>query len=106
MKVIEFDARGQSLKMIKHVKPKMGTKGGYLVARFQLDGEYDDADIVIASFSGPAGDDEEAVQLDHGNSCAFPDGVTDLNAISVWLTCKTAAGATFSTNRVRVQQRR
>lgn len=105
MKTLEFDARGQSLRVGKYSKPKAGSTGGYLRAKFTLDGEYDDAEVIAVSFGDGAGDNEIAVELDGTNECPFPDGVTGFSVISVWLTCRTVGGSTFQTNRAKVQQR-
>lgn len=106
MKTLEFDAVGQDLKLVGPVKVKRGSKGGYLRARFHLDEEYDGADVVIASFGNSKGQDEVAVELDGSMECPFPDEVTDLPVIGVWLTCRTGDGAVFQTSRAMVPQRR
>ena len=104
--MLEFDARGQALKLVKQVKPRMGSKGGYLNARFQLDGEYDDAEKVIVSFGDQRGEGEMAFELGPSNEHPVPDEIAALQTFSVWLTCRTVSGAVFQTNRVRIQQRR
>lgn len=106
MRTLEFTAEGQSLKWRRSEKPKAGSKGGYLVAKFDADSEYDGADMVIASFGDASGGHESACLLGHDMTCAFPDAVTDYPVISVWLTCKTSSGAVFQTNRALVRQRR
>ena len=106
MRTLEFTAEGQSLKWRRSEKPKAGSKGGYLVAEFDTDSEYDDADMIIASFGDASGKHESACLLGKSMRCEFPDSVTDYPVISVWLTCKTASGAVFQTNRALVRQKR
>lgn len=106
MKVLEFNAKGQRLKLDSDIKPNIGSKGGYLVGSFNLDKEYDDSDIIIVSFGDSKGRNEVALQLDDSRKCPFPDEVTDYFVITVWVTCRTVGGAVFNTNKVKVQQRR
>lgn len=106
MKVLIFDADGQTLRLRPGSKPVAGSKGGYLRASFNLNGEYDDAEMVVASFGTSSGNDEVAVELDESNMCLVPDEVTGYHVFSTWLTCKTVDGSVFQTNRARVQQRR
>ena len=106
MRTLEFTAEGQTLKWRRSEKPKAGSKGGYLRAKFDTDSEYEDADMIIVSFGDASGGHESACLLGSSKTCPFPDSITDYPVISVWLTCKTASGAIFQTNRALVRQRR